>query len=178
MTKCQSEVFEFLTERGYPDTLTPKTLAQPTGKDFANIFKFLYALFDPSVVSRWTKKFEDDVPVCLKQAGYPFVDSISKSHLQAVGNMHSWPNLVAMLHWLVTTVQTRERSFDVYNEVCIDADAPARSDWLERPQARIEIWAEFLAKLYPKFLATEDYDAEPDLARLQDRYGASKTDLS
>lgn len=68
--------------------------------------------------------------------------------------------------------QTRDRSFDVYGEVCVDPDGPMQADWLERPQARIEIWAEFLVKLYPKFLASEDYDLKPNLDTMHERYGA------
>lgn len=32
---------------------------------------------------------------------YPFADQISKSQLYAVGSMHSWPSLLAMLTWMV-----------------------------------------------------------------------------
>lgn len=104
LARCQNDILDFLTSQNYPDNLTHKTLAQPTGKDFANIFKFIYVLFDPSHRA-WGKKFEEDVALCLRASGYPFAESISRSHLQAVGNMHSWPGIVAMLHWFITSIK-------------------------------------------------------------------------
>jgi kinetochore protein NDC80 len=130
----------------------------------------------------------------LRTAGYPFADSISKSHIQAVGNMHSWPGIVAMLHWFVTSIkvrcfpfcsaathaptQARERALDGYSELRIDPSAPheyAGSEE-ERPQAKLEYWIEYLATVYPAFLASDDFkfthvpDAE---ATLQERFDAS-----
>lgn len=32
---------------------------------------------------------------------YPFVDSMSKSNISAVGSQHSWPGILAMLNWMV-----------------------------------------------------------------------------
>jgi kinetochore protein NDC80 len=106
MQAYQNEILDFLSERGYQDVLTPKTLAQPTGKDFQSIFRFIYSIYDPSQRA-WNKKLEDDVPVLLKAAGYPFSNAISKSHLQTIGTKHSWPNMLAMLHWFVTSVKVR-----------------------------------------------------------------------
>ena len=40
----------------------------------------------------------------------------------------------------------------------------------ERLQAKTEYWAEYLAGLYPAFLASEDYDARPYAERLEDRF--------
>jgi kinetochore protein NDC80 len=102
----QNDIYEFLTEHGYQDVLTPKTLIQPTGKDFQSIFRFIYSIYDPSQ-RVWNKKLEDDVPLLLKAAGYPFASAISKSHLQTIGTKHSWPNMLAMLHWFVTSVKVR-----------------------------------------------------------------------
>jgi len=38
---------------------------------------------------------------------YPFYSDISKSNLQAVGSMHAWPVLLAMLTWLVELIVVR-----------------------------------------------------------------------
>ena len=38
---------------------------------------------------------------------YPFYNDISKSHLQAVGSIHAWPVLLAMLTWLVELIVVR-----------------------------------------------------------------------
>lgn len=105
--KAREEIMAFLESRGYPHALSEKTLATPTTRDFQEIFKFIYHCFDGRPVSSLTslqKKFEDEVPVLLRSAGYPYVSDISKSHLQAIGAQHSWPGMLAMLHWFVQTI--------------------------------------------------------------------------
>lgn len=64
---------------------------------------------------------------------------------------------------------------DGYDEIRIDVHAPAnqQGDEEERPQAKTEYWAEYLAGLYPAFLASEDYDARPYAEILQDRFDSS-----
>lgn len=149
-------------------------MAQPTGKEFANIFKYLYSLYDPSHRPDPKKKPEDEVLACIRATGYPFADSISKSHIQAVGTAMSWPGIIAMLHWLVNTIKAREQVLDNYDEVRIDASAPSQSiEGYERPQAKTEFWAEYLAGLYPAFLASEEYDAQPYVERLEERFEAA-----
>lgn len=112
----QTDVYEFLLERGYQEPLTTRTLQTPTTKDFQNIFKFIVTCSDPG--HRWQtagKKFEDEVLPLLKQMGYMAVDTISKSGLQAPGSMHTWPTMLAMLHWMVMSIKVRtyNGSFDV-----------------------------------------------------------------
>ncbi|OLL25921.1 Kinetochore protein ndc80 [Neolecta irregularis DAH-3] len=92
-------VLEYLLQAGYQNPIGTKTLQQPTAKDFAMIFKFLYCQLDPNF--KFEKKIEDDVTYCLKSLRYPFTSDISKSSLQAVGSSHSWPPILAMLHWIV-----------------------------------------------------------------------------
>ena len=106
--KCREDIFQFLETRGYTQTpLTDRTLVNPTTKDFQEIFKFIYNAFDRKPInslSSLAKKFEDEVPQLLKSAGYPFAADISKSHLQAIGAQHSWPGMLAMLHWFVRAI--------------------------------------------------------------------------
>lgn len=53
-------------------------------------------------------------------------------------------------------------------------NAPShQSEDFERPQAKTEYWAEYLAGLYPAFLASEDYDATPYAERLDERFEAA-----
>ena len=49
------------------------------------------------------KKFEEEIPKILKQIGYPY--PISKSAMFAIGNMHSWPNLLGALQWMVEVIR-------------------------------------------------------------------------
>lgn len=109
--RAREEIFQFLEQRGYSQTpLSERTLSNPTTKDFQEIFKFIYHCFDGKQVSSLSslqKKFEDEVPVLLRAAGYPYAADISKSHLQAIGAQHSWPGMLAMLHWFVQVIIVR-----------------------------------------------------------------------
>ena len=53
-------------------------------------------------------KVEDEVPAMFKRLGYPF--QISKSSLYAVGSPHTWPALLAALHWIVELLEYSERA--------------------------------------------------------------------
>lgn len=82
LTTWQSDVFEFLQERGYPGPLTMRTLQTPTTKDFQTIFRFLAECADSGYrYLTYGKKFEEEVLPLLKQMGYIAVDTITKSGL-------------------------------------------------------------------------------------------------
>ncbi|KAF8948864.1 kinetochore-associated Ndc80 complex subunit ndc80 [Haplosporangium gracile] len=104
-------IVNFLTQTGYPHVITNKNLTQPTNKDFQDIFKFLYLKLEPRY--EFQKKFEDEVPVLLKTMRYPAADSISKTSLYTVGTPHSWPNMLALLGWMVDVITI----IDKYNEL-------------------------------------------------------------
>jgi kinetochore protein NDC80 len=110
VANCQRSILEYLISANYPVPISLKTLQVPTSKDFATIFKFLYNRLDPNY--QFMKKIEDEVILCLKalkyqsrlyatNGRYPFVDSMSKSNISAVGSQHSWPGILAMLSWMV-----------------------------------------------------------------------------
>jgi kinetochore protein NDC80 len=40
----------------------------------------------------------------MKALKYPFADQLTKSQLQAVGSLHTWPSLLAMLMWMVELI--------------------------------------------------------------------------
>jgi kinetochore protein NDC80 len=109
--KARDDIFEFLEQHGYPYMMPERALIGPTTKEFQDIFRFLFNKFDnrESTTSLApNKKFEDEVPILLRSAGYPFAADISKSHLQAIGAQHSWPGMLAMLHWFVEHVKVSE----------------------------------------------------------------------
>lgn len=92
-------LIEYLSVNGFDQQISTKILSAPSSKDFQNIFKFLYGRIDPTY--DFGKKFEDEVPIILKSIKYPYANDISKSHMYAVGSMHAWPALLAMLAWFV-----------------------------------------------------------------------------
>jgi kinetochore protein NDC80 len=106
LNNCIRTVITYLSAHGFPAAVSPKTLASPTGKDFALIMLFLFQRFDPSLKA--FGKVEDDVTVFLKRLSYPF--QISKSALFAVGSPHSWPAVLAAITWLVELLNYNERA--------------------------------------------------------------------
>ncbi|KAK9767830.1 kinetochore-associated Ndc80 complex subunit ndc80, variant 2 [Basidiobolus ranarum] len=147
-------ITEFLIETGYNQPISTKTLQTPTSKDFQSIFKFLYAKLDPRYV--YQKKFEEEVPGLLKGLKYPFADQISKSQLYAVGSMHSWPNLLGMLQWIVDLI------------ICVDklnhtSDFDGQPG--NEPTFQDEMFFKYISKSYIAFLSGDDNyeDMEHDL---------------
>lgn len=99
---CIKNLIGFLAKSGYDKPISQKILTAPSTKDFQQIFKFLYAKIDPTY--EFGKKFEDEVPGLLKGIRYPYANDISKSSLLAVGSIHAWPALLAMLNWIVELI--------------------------------------------------------------------------
>ncbi|KAF9355303.1 kinetochore-associated Ndc80 complex subunit ndc80 [Mortierella sp. AD094] len=100
-------IVAFLTQAGYPHVITTKNLTQPANKDFQDIFKFMYLKLEPGY--DFQKKFEDEVPVLLKTMRYPAADTITKTSLYTVGTPHSWPNMLALLGWMMEVILIIEK---------------------------------------------------------------------
>lgn len=100
---------DFLAKAGYDRPISAKILTAPSSKDFQQIFKFLYLMIDPTY--DFGKKFEEEVPSLIKAIRYPYASDISKSQLFAVGSMHAWPSLLAMLVWTVELISAVTRLF-------------------------------------------------------------------
>lgn len=145
-----SILLNHLIQTGFDFPISAKILTAPSSKDFQNIFKFLYGQIDPTFV--FDKKFEEEVPGLMKGLKYPFANDISKSQLQAVGSMHTWPILLAMLVWMVELIQ-----------ICssLEDSAPARKN-----NESDEIFLEYLFESYKRFLAGID-DNRDILERLE-----------
>lgn len=90
-------LLQYLTSHGYSHPLTPKSIQKPSVKDFSNIVIFLFRQVDRHISMKG--KFEDDVVSIFKQLKYQH--NISKQNLAAPGTPHTWPTLLATLHWLV-----------------------------------------------------------------------------
>ncbi|GAA5987764.1 hypothetical protein JCM10908_007203 [Rhodotorula pacifica] len=147
-----------------------RELLQPTGTQFYNIFKYLvmqYAGIKFGEMLGPKGKPEDEVLAILRACQYPFADSISKSHLQAVGSAQSWPNMLAMLHWFVEMMNCRESAFASYPEIHIPA--PGYQDRLTEGEIAPDAitphaWLDHLARVYARFLNGEGEPLEPENA--------------
>lgn len=130
----------FAQETKHP--LTTKTLRTPTQKDFVMIFKWLYNKLDPGY--RFTRSIEHEVYFLLKAIHYPFLDSINKSQISAVGGQN-WPVYLAMLHWLMELNMTLE----VYD----NRQYPGASN---DDNVLDKIFFTYLTKSYAAFLNLQD----------------------
>lgn len=98
----QQEIFDYLLqnkfdiETNHPISL--KSLKQPTQKGFIVIFKWLYVRLDQGYV--FTRSVEYEIYQILKNLQYPYIETINKSQISAVGGT-SWHKFLGMLHWMV-----------------------------------------------------------------------------
>lgn len=103
---CMKRLLAFLLDHGYDSHVSMKTLRNPSGKDFESIMSFMMRRVDPGFQKDSNMKFEDEVSQTLKHAGYPF--PISKTALVSAGAAHTWPQLLALLSWLVIYLENLE----------------------------------------------------------------------
>ncbi|GAA5876455.1 hypothetical protein JCM16303_003541 [Sporobolomyces ruberrimus] len=156
------DILQFLSTHQCPFQLSLQNLLGPTSTHFSQVFGFLTKLFDPSInfgappmKGQPKIKFEDEVLATLRTVQYPFTDSITKSHLQSIGSMQSWPNMLAMLHWLVMVIESREMAFNSDPELQMPApDFTMRS--LTTDEVIPHAWFHFLQSAYDMFIAGED----------------------
>ena len=107
--ECQGNVSDYLMSHRLPMTVTGKTLSSPTAKEFQTMFRFIINdMIDPSL--QWTKKFEDDCLMILKDLKYPAMETMGKTALGAPGTPQHWPMFLAMLSWLVELCKVREEA--------------------------------------------------------------------
>lgn len=143
MQDCLESIFYFLTENKQP---IPSSLTShcPSAKDVQSLYKFMYALIDPSYKFN-SVNFGDDVITTLKFLKYPYLTEINKSQFVAV-TPHSWPVILSMLGWLTKIHSMKfpepEESVDRYfYEFLIEGYQAALNE-----QSDIEMEENFIAR--------------------------------
>ncbi|XP_043698488.1 kinetochore protein NDC80 homolog [Telopea speciosissima] len=82
----------YLSSHSFPFSLRPPL---PSAKDITETLRFLCHRLDwPDL-----NKLEEDLPLLLKHLNCPI--KLNKSALKAPGTPHTWPSLLAVIHWLV-----------------------------------------------------------------------------
>ncbi|CAJ0908176.1 7916_t:CDS:10 [Entrophospora sp. SA101] len=79
----------YLKKSRYPGSIDERKLQVPTVKDYHNIFRFLYKKLENKDIPKI-----EEISTILKEIKYPHANDVSKSALQAVGNVHTWPALL------------------------------------------------------------------------------------
>ncbi|GAA5898264.1 kinetochore-associated Ndc80 complex subunit NDC80 [Sporobolomyces salmoneus] len=169
------DILQFLSTHQCPFQLSLQNLLGPTSTHFSQVFGFLTKLFDPSInfgappgKGQPKVKFEDEVLMTLRTCQYPFTDSITKSHLQSIGSMQSWPNMLAMLHWLVMVIESREIAFNSDPELQMPAPDFTLRSLTSVDEVIPHAWFHFLQSAYDKFIAGEEDEMwEGDLEELR-----------
>ncbi|KAK9470035.1 HEC/Ndc80p family-domain-containing protein [Dipodascopsis tothii] len=139
-------VYEYLFNNNFEmdmkHSITPKSLRSPTQKDFVMMFQWLYKRVDPGY--KFTKSIDNEVIPLMKTIGYPFLDSVSKSQLVAVGGQN-WGAYLAMLFWLMELAAT----FDAVDTK--DYDVEESEDF-----GLNQIVINYITNSYSAFLQNED----------------------
>lgn len=104
---CSENIAKFLADNNYDGAVVPKTLSNPSNKEFQSIFKFIYSFIDSTPFTR----FEEDVMNVIKVLKYPYSNEVTKSQLTTV-TPHAWPVLLSMMSWLVDLVNKSHQSDD------------------------------------------------------------------
>lgn len=177
----QQEIFSYLIEQKFDvETNHPislKALKQPTQKDFIFIFKWLYLRLDPGYI--FTKSLEHEVYSILRTIHYPYLATINKSQISAVGGSN-WPKFVGILHWLVVINKKLDEclaklDMSIQNQVTQDMtvlNQPLKtSEEQDMKQEKYELMVErlfidYITESYKSFLRLED-DYDPYLKDLE-----------
>jgi len=102
---CQANIGEYLANSRCPVAVNARLLSSPTLHDFIAVFKHLVSDF--TTPDSWSKKFEADALVVLRDLKYPGVGDISKTALGTPGSPTNWHQLLGMLNWLVELNRVR-----------------------------------------------------------------------
>ncbi|XP_048727599.2 kinetochore protein NDC80 homolog [Ostrea edulis] len=166
--KCVAKLVEFLSEKGYPQQLSPGILKAPPRKDFFQIFEFLYSMLTPRY--KIGKKPEEEIPKIFKELGYPFM--ISKTAMYALGSPHTWPTILSALVWMVDLIK-----FGMRVGMSIDSFIyPPDEDEFDS-MSEAQILFDYVVKTYAAYMkgddTFEDFDARLSHHLSQKVYGVS-----
>jgi kinetochore protein NDC80 len=181
--KIQDELYGFLSTNKFDiemkQPLTAKTLKNPTQKEFILIFQWLYRKIDPGY--KFNRSVEQDIYTLLKFLDYPFLDTINKSQISAVGGSN-WPVFLGMLHWLldlvresmkfdeidIETIQESQQPLDDDDD---DLDLNANDSVLQNEQSILnKLFINYALKSYKSFLSFGDDDYSSFYEEMQVEY--------
>jgi len=169
--QCMKQVLSYLLERGYENHVSMKTLRMPSGKDFASIMTFLMRRVDGNFQREGDIKFEDEVSLSLKNMGYPF--PISKTALVSAGSPHTWPQLLAVLSWLVKCLEGAESVKINPDDTTMNEEETSTYESIQQLEEETDKrFFVYLAEAYQAFMGSENDEMvrlETELAGCHER---------
>lgn len=182
-SKIQDELFEYLSANKFDlemkQTLTQKTLKNPTQKDFVLIFQWLYKKLDPGF--KFNRSIEQDVYTLLKFLEYPYLDTINKSQISAVGGSN-WPIFLGMLHWLLNLVKESLKfdELDMYSfqekqqQIDDDFESDSSDDQLLSNEQSLlnNLFLTYVLNSYRRFLSSGEDDYNDFYSDMESDYSA------
>lgn len=149
--KMQSEITDYLLENGFEmdmkHQLAQNALQSPTQKDFYMIFQWLYMRLDQNYMFS-SGKPETEVLPLLTNLKYPYVATITRTQLTAVGSQNTWPAMLGMLHWLMELAKvTDQYQSGYYDQFAEEEGYPIGTD---------RIVFKYIAKCYNAWLSEID----------------------
>ncbi|KAI9232773.1 MAG: HEC/Ndc80p family-domain-containing protein [Podila humilis] len=159
-------LINYLTQAGYPNAVSQRTFTQPSNKDFQDVFKFLYNKLEPGF--EFQKRFEEEVPILLKTMRYPAADSISRTTLYAVGTPHSWPNMLALLGWMVDLITIVDKFNELVEHLSLGNNPPPPRNRDIDPQMDLTLVSThqalytYLTRSYRTWMLTGESDLEAE----------------
>uniref|UniRef100_A0A060T258 Kinetochore protein NDC80 n=1 Tax=Blastobotrys adeninivorans TaxID=409370 RepID=A0A060T258_BLAAD len=167
--KMAEELLEYLSNYcdlgSYQVTLHDKMVRSPTQKEFAAMFKCLYHRLDPGYDFS-QRAIEHDVYFLLKTIGYPYMESITKSQISAVGGTNHWPTFLGVLHWMAQL----NLSIDEYEQQEDELHLRDR----EASNVIDSIYARYFLRAYPLYLDnTTDPSLDDELRQECDKFTAN-----
>ncbi|KAI6133409.1 HEC/Ndc80p family-domain-containing protein [Pisolithus croceorrhizus] len=164
-SKMRQEIFSWLHATGYE--ISMQTLTNITGKDYRAMFQHLVNLIDPCYPFEPKVRFEDEFQPALRALRYPFVSQMDNKWLAAPGSMHSWPALLAVLHWLVDIGKARLQYLESEDPTLQNVERMPEE--FHEPMHHQALAFEYFSEAYIAFFHGADVFTEQDKA-LEVRY--------
>ncbi|EMD38609.1 hypothetical protein CERSUDRAFT_135519 [Gelatoporia subvermispora B] len=163
--KMRQDVVTWLHSNGYD--VAPQILQAITGKDFRMVFQTLINILDPTWPFSPDQRFEEQFLPPLRALRYPYVGQLDVKWLVTPSAMHTWPPLLAMLHWLSELGRARLHYLESKDITLQDPSlVPDEFDDMNHHQA---LALDYYMEAYEVFLQGMDAFPEQDRA-LEERY--------
>lgn len=157
----------FDTEMNYP--LSQRALRSPTQKEFVLMFQWLYNRIDPGY--KFVRSIEQEVYSLLKLLEYPYLDTINKSQISAVGGSN-WHVFLGMLYWLLKLVLETSKYDGIELGVGDGNLTPVEESMTVGPEPIDNLFVSYALKSYKAFLTYGEDNYDQYLKEMERDYNA------